>query len=161
MAKKIGKKITNPKEVDMFLNLKSKDSTTSFIMENFASFDFEPPKYYTFDIIHIPKGAFTNGEYQNDEEFDTTIGSWIFNKFFIEVDLIGVIGYDDRPVTSKHFDDLVAEGWFISKYLHTSYQEALKINIVEKRTLLNLITRELKAQKEAIDKIKGPVKSKV
>ena len=106
MAKKIGKKITDPKEVDMFLNLKSKDITTSFIMENFASFDFEPPKYYTFDIIHIPKGAFTNGEYQNDEEFDTTIGSWIFNKFFIEEDLIGVIGYDDRPVNSKHFDDL-------------------------------------------------------
>ena len=42
-TKKINK-ITNEKDVDMFLNLKEEDIKSSFIMENFAQFNGNPPK---------------------------------------------------------------------------------------------------------------------
>lgn len=38
---KMGKKITDPKVVNYFLNIKEEDITTSFIMENFAMLDFK------------------------------------------------------------------------------------------------------------------------
>ena len=56
-TKKINK-ITNEKDVDMFLNLKEEDITTSFIMENFAQFNGNPPKFNVYDEIVIPKGAY-------------------------------------------------------------------------------------------------------
>lgn len=101
---KIAKKITNPKEVEYFLNLKEEDITTTFIMDNFVMLDGNPPKYNVFDVIHIPVGAYGTPEYCNLEAFDTTLGSWVYNKFFIERDLIELFGYDDHAISNKYFN---------------------------------------------------------
>lgn len=103
---KMGKKITNPKVVDYFLNIKEEDITTSFIMENFAMLDFKDPKYSVCDTITIPKGAYGTPEYCNLESFETTLGSWVYNKYFIERDLIELFGYDDNAVSGKYFDKI-------------------------------------------------------
>lgn len=103
--KKINK-ITNPKDVEMFLNLREQDITTSFIMNNFAEFNGNPPKYNTFDEITIPTGRYGLGELKNIKPFDTTLGSWIFNKYFIEKDFIQLIGYTNDAISSKVFKKL-------------------------------------------------------
>lgn len=102
----MGKRITNQKEIDRFLNLKEEDITTSFIMDTFAMFEDDEPKYSPFDIITIPKGRYGTKEYCNIEPFETTLGSWIYNKFFIERDLIHLFGYDDNPITNKYFNKI-------------------------------------------------------
>lgn len=104
-AKKI-REITDEKEIEMFLNLKEKDITSSFIMKNFAQFNGNPPKYNVYDEIVIPPGGFSDGTYCNTTEFRTTLGSWIFNKFFIEPDLIPLFGYRNEPMTGKNFEKL-------------------------------------------------------
>lgn len=99
-SKKINK-ITDSSTVEYFLNLQEKDITSSFIMRNFSEFNGNPPKYNVFDEITIPTGRYGLGELKNTAPFDTTIGSWIFNKYFIEKDLIGILGYVNEPLSKK------------------------------------------------------------
>lgn len=104
-TKKINK-ITNEKDVEMFLNIKEEDITTSFIMNNFAGFNGNPPKFNVYDEIEIPIGRYGLGELKNIKPFTTSLGSWVFNKYFIEKDLIGIMGYDNKAVSKKHFEQL-------------------------------------------------------
>lgn len=101
-TKKINK-ITNDKDVEMFLNLKEEDITTSFIMDNFAQFNGNPPKFNVYDEIVIPKGKYGLGDIKNTEPFTTTLGAWIYNKYFIEKDLINIFGYETEAVGKKRF----------------------------------------------------------
>lgn len=106
MSKKGIREITNQADVEMFLNLKEEDITTSFIMNNFAQFNGNPPKFNVYDEIVIPAGAFTDGELCNTQSFRTSLGSWIFNKFFIERDLIGILGYHNEAMSKKNYGKL-------------------------------------------------------
>lgn len=101
-TKKINK-ITNEKDIDMFLNLKEEDITSSFIMENFAQFNGNPPKFNVYDEIVIPKGAYGLGDIKNTQSFTTTLGAWVFNKFFIEKDLIHIFGYENNAISNKYY----------------------------------------------------------
>lgn len=174
MSKRVSKKITNSLEVKKFLELKEEDITTSFIMNNFAAFDYKEPKYNTFDEIHIPKGAFTNGKFKNENEFDTTIGSWIFNKYFIEKDFIDLLGYIDDPISGKQYekldekltyalleDDITLDQLkrFLEKtQLWMGYVSVLSPSVTEKLLLCEpVIAKEKKRLvKEYGDKLKGP-----
>ena len=101
MAKRVSKVIRDPEVVKYFTNLTPHDmQKTSFIMENFGEFG-NKQKYNTYDLIEIPAGVFGKEGQKNKKPFITTIGLFIFNRVFIEEDLMDVIGYVNRPITKK------------------------------------------------------------
>ena len=101
MAKRVSKIIKDPEIVKYFTSLTPHDmQKTSFIMENFGEFG-NKKKFNTYDLIEIPAGVFGKEGHKNKKPFVTTIGLFVFNKVFIEEDLMDVIGYVNRPVTKS------------------------------------------------------------
>ena len=96
------KEIINEAEKKKFLELKEEDITTSFIMETFGNFG-DKPKYYPYDLIRIPEDSYGPKGKRNKKPFMTTLGLWIFNKYFIEKDLFNVFGYISESVNSDLF----------------------------------------------------------
>lgn len=103
--KRVSRYIKDKNEVDYFLSLKQEDITKTFIMENFGEFN-NKVKYHPWDLIDIPVDGYGNEEYYNDKPFTTTVGEWVFNKYFIEKDLINVFGYIIGEITNKKMSDL-------------------------------------------------------
>lgn len=99
--KRIAKIITNQKDIDELLNIKEEDITNTLVMELFGQFDSKP-RFNPYDIITIPKGSYHN----NKNNFTTTIGLWIYNKFFIDKDLFDILGYVNQPITKKIYKKL-------------------------------------------------------
>lgn len=91
--------ITDQKTIDLIANCTEKDITTDFIMNLFGDFG-DGPKVNPFDIITIPAKCYGSEKKKNKEPFTTTVGLYIFNKFFIEKDLFDVFGYIDNTVDS-------------------------------------------------------------
>lgn len=101
MATRKAKKVTNQQNIDYIANIKEEDITTSFIMETFGEFDGKR-RFETYDEITIPKGSYGNGK-TNKNEFTTTVGIYIFNKYFIESDksLFDIFGYINDEIGGK------------------------------------------------------------
>ena len=81
------KTITDKNIIDKFIALTEDDITTSFIMETFGDFGNGNQKFNPYDIITIPTGGYggklpDGTEKRNKNEFTTTIGRFIFNKYF-------------------------------------------------------------------------------
>ena len=101
MPKRTSKVIKDPEIIKYFTSLTPHDmQKTSFIMENFGEFG-NKKKFNTYDLIEIPAEVFGKEGHKNKKPFVTTIGLFIFNRVFIEEDLMDVIGYVNRPVTKK------------------------------------------------------------
>lgn len=94
------KVVTNAKEIEALAKLTADDITTSFIMDNFGDFG-KGPKYNPFDIVTMPKGCYGPDGKKNKNEFTTTVGLWVYNKYFIEQDLFDVFEYVSEPITKK------------------------------------------------------------
>lgn len=110
MEKRVSRMITKKEDVDYLLSIKEKDITTSFIMENFADFG-EGPKFYPYDMIEVPIGAYggklpDGKEKKNKNRFTTGVGRLIFNKFMFESvpELLDLVGYIDEDVTKKVYE---------------------------------------------------------
>lgn len=100
--------VTNKDDIEMLLNLKEEDITSSFVMSLFGEFDGKR-KYDTGDVLTVPPNTYkVNGKY-NKNKFTTAIGVWIFNKLFIEKELTHVLGYVNKSIDAKTFDDLNAK----------------------------------------------------
>lgn len=99
------KLISNKNDIDYFLSLKSKDINTSFMMETFGEFD-GVCKYHPYDIFNIPKGYYGPENNKNKNNFTTTLGLFIFNKFFIEEELHHVLGYINSTVDDDLFSSI-------------------------------------------------------
>ncbi len=105
------KTITDKDEINRFISLTDDDITTSFIMETFGDFDGNNnQKYNPYDVITIPAGGYggklPNGtEKRNKNEFTTTLGRFIFNKYFIESEpeLLAFIGYVNADIGKKKY----------------------------------------------------------
>lgn len=159
MANRKVNKITNDKDVEMFLNLKEEDITTSFIMKNFAEFDGNPPKFNVFDEITIPTGKYGLGEIKNTEPFVTTLGGWVYNKFFIEKDLIDLFGYETNPISNKYFkkindkltyalleDDITLD--VFKKYLEKTQKMMPFISVLAPSVTMKLLLSDKEIAKE-------------
>ena len=100
-AQRKAKKITKQEDIDFLLNMDN-DVTTTFMMECFGEFDgkrrFEP-----YDEITIPAGKYGKGTKKNKNAINTTVGIWIFNKYFIEEELIDIFGYINEEVGKKTY----------------------------------------------------------
>lgn len=110
------KTITDEKDIDMLIHLTENDITKSLVIELFGDFN-DHQKFNPYDIITIPingyGGKLPNGkEKRNKNEFTTTVGRLIFNKYFIECEpeLLDLIGYVNdnvgKKVYGKLFDQL-------------------------------------------------------
>ena len=110
------KMITDKQDIDILINLNEDDITKSLVIELFGNFG-EYQKFNPYDIITIPIGGYggkiPNGqEKKNKNTFTTTVGRFIFNKYFIECEpeLLDLIGYVNdnvgKKVYGKLFDQL-------------------------------------------------------
>lgn len=97
------KEITNKEDLIMLFNLKETDITYSFLMEQFAEFN-EKAKFNPYDIITIPKGIYGKDNKKNTNEVKTTVGIYIWNKYFLEQDL-GI--YINETIDSDKWDSIM------------------------------------------------------
>lgn len=99
------KTITNADDIEYLLNIKEEDITLSFIMENFAEFNGEI-RFNPYDIITIPPNSYGKEKKKNKNHFTTTVGLWVFNKYFIEKDLFDLFKYINESVGDDIFGSL-------------------------------------------------------
>lgn len=97
--------ITNQKDIDFLLNLKEEDITSSLLMEFFGEFNGKR-KYNPEDILTVPPNSYKVDNKPNKNKFTTTVGLWVFNKFFIEKELTHVLGYVNETINAKTFDKI-------------------------------------------------------
>lgn len=74
----------------------------SVFMNLFAGFDSEEPRFHTYDIMTIPAGTFGPEGHKNKNDVLTTVGRFIFNRAFIEEQLLDVTGYVNMDLTKKN-----------------------------------------------------------
>lgn len=99
------KTLTSAKDIEYFVNLTEEDITTTFIMDTFGEFD-NGQKYRPYDIITIPAGSYGAEGKKNKNAFTTTVGIWVFNKYFIEPHLFDVFHYVNETINKKTFGRL-------------------------------------------------------
>lgn len=64
----------------------------------------------------------------------------------------------DHEYKSKVFEDLVEEGYYISKYTHTSYADLQQITPLERKILIKLISDDIKTRNEAHEQAMKSIK---
>lgn len=134
MAVREATTITDKSLIDHIVNITEDDVTTTFIMELFAEFENgTPPKCRPYDLIQIPTGVYGKEGMKNKRPFTTTVGRWIFNKFFIERDLFDLFQYINKPVDNGTY------GWI---------QDVVASAFIEDRITVDTVNRYLlKTQK--------------
>lgn len=103
--KRISKDITDPKDIEFILNIKEEDVTASFINETFGEFNGKS-RFNPYDTITIPPGYYKKDGKPNKNSFVTTIGLWVFNKYFIENELSTILGYINEPITDDKYSSI-------------------------------------------------------
>lgn len=59
---------------------------------------------------------------------------------------------DGKPIGPKRYKELVKEAYLISKHIHTSYYDILKMTPVEREYILEFIADEIAKSKEYIER---------
>lgn len=67
---------------------------------------------------------------------------------------------EGKPYGPWRYNEIIKECYFISKQIHTSYNELLDITPTERRALLSNIEEDLARQKEHYDEMVRKKKSK-
>lgn len=102
MSSRRSKTVTSPKDIEYLVSITEKDITTTFIMELFGEFK-SGQRFHPYDIITIPAGSYGPDKHKNKNQFTTTVGIWVFNKYFIEPHLFDLFHYINETITSKLF----------------------------------------------------------
>ena len=103
--KRIAKAIVSKEDIEYIRNIKEEDITTSFIMETFGSFNGKS-RFNPYDTIVIPPDSYGPEGRKNKKPCHTTVGIYIYNKYFFENDLFDIIGYVNQEVNGNVFDDI-------------------------------------------------------
>lgn len=96
------KHITNAKDIEFILSIKEEDITTSLINDLFGEFS-SGQRFHPYDTITIPVNSYGPDGKKNKNSFTTTIGLWIFNKYFIEKELFSLFKYVNNTIDKKTF----------------------------------------------------------
>lgn len=104
----MAKEIKNSKDIEFLLNLKEEDINKSLLIEIFGDFN-GTQRFNQSDILKVPKNMYGPEGNRNTNEFITTVGIWIFNKFFIEKDLFDVFKYINKNVDGDVLRDMNKE----------------------------------------------------
>lgn len=91
------KVITSQKDIEYLINITEKDITTSLIMDMFGEFE-SGCRFHPYDIVTIPAGSYGSEKKKNKNPFTTTVGLWVFNKYFIEPHLFDMFGYINETI---------------------------------------------------------------
>ena len=106
IMKRSSKLVTSQEDLDFLFNTSPHDTISmSFIMECFGDFN-NHRRFNPYDIITVPPNTYGPEGHKNTNSFTTTVGSFVFNRAFIEEELIPVLGYVNEPVTKKMFGKL-------------------------------------------------------
>ena len=105
MPGRVSTKITDPSLKQYILGIKESDITSSFIYDLFGEFN-GVSKCNTYDLIEIPAGLYGPEGKKNKNKFMTTVGIWIFNKWFIEQDLFDLFGYINKIIDGDQLEDM-------------------------------------------------------
>ena len=177
--KRKARTIIKPDEINYLLNISDEliNNTSTTIMELFGEFNGKS-KFNPYDIIEIPADSYGPEGKKNKKPFKTTVGIWIFNKYFIEKDLFDLFKYINKTVDDGLFGEIntkmsyaLAEDKITVKQLadynmkcqlFMSYVSVLSPNYTEKmltctkainikkRELLNKYKKELEAGDELV-----------
>lgn len=112
IQKRVSKEIKSKEDINFLIGLSEKDITTSMMMELFGDFD-KYQKFNPYDIVTIPAegygGTLPNGKIKkNKQPFTTTVGRFIFNKYFIECEpeILDLVGYMNENINKKTYGKL-------------------------------------------------------
>lgn len=105
MAGRVSRKITDKELLNELLTLKESDITSSYIYDLFGEYD-GVTKCNPYDLLDIPAGYYGPEGKKNKNKFTTTVGIWLFNKWFIEQELFGLFGYVNKTIDSDQLDDM-------------------------------------------------------
>ena len=67
---------------------------------------------------------------------------------------------DGKPLGPRRYKQLVKEAYLISKNIHTSYNDVLKMTPVEREYVLEFINEEITKTQEYISKKRKEIKQK-
>jgi len=101
------KLITKADDINYLLNISEelKNNTTTTIMELFGEFNGKS-RFNPYDIIEIPPNSYGPKGKKNKNTFKTTVGLWIFNKYFIEETLFDLFHYINEIVDDDLFSSI-------------------------------------------------------
>ena len=105
MPSRRSRTVTSPKDIEYLVGISEKDITTTFIMKTFGEFD-NGQRFHPYDIVEIPANSYGPANKRNKNKFVTTVGIWVFNKYFIEPHLFDLFHYINETVNSKLFGKL-------------------------------------------------------
>ena len=105
MASRTSIKITDKNLRDTLLNIQEKDITSSFVYDLFGEYN-GVSKCHPYDILVVPPNYYGPTNKKNKNSFTTTVGIWIFNKWFIENELFDLFHYINKNVNGKLLDDI-------------------------------------------------------
>ena len=126
-ARRLSKQITNQEDLDFIFNATEDDCCKlSFMMECFGEFGDGKRRFNTYDTIIVPPGTFGPEGKKNKNAFITTVGIFVFNRAFIERELMDLIGYTNEPITKKTF------GKMNKKISFAVIEDRLDINIMKR-----------------------------
>ena len=105
--KRTSRNIIKPDEINYLLNISDelRNNTSTTIMELFGEFNGKS-KFNPYDIIEIPANSYGPEDKKNKKPFKTTVGIWIFNKYFIENDLFDLFKYINKTMDDGLFGDI-------------------------------------------------------
>ena len=159
--------VYKPEEVNYLLNISDDilNRTSTTIMELFGEFNGKS-KFNPYDIIEIPSNSYGPEGKKNKKPFKTTVGIWVFNKYFIEKDLFHIFKYINKTVDDGLFGEInttlsyaLAEDKIDTKILadysmkcqlFMSYVSILSPNFTEKMLTCSKVIN--KKKKELLDK---------
>ena len=161
MAKKaISKHITNQEDIEYILSLSNHECLNRTILLNmFAHFDGKR-RFNPYDTIDIPPGSYGKEGKKNKNTFTTTIGRYIYNKIFIEEDLMDLDKpYYNECVNKKLFKKL--NGLLSHGALEKKIDVAvLKRYLLKTQKLMPIVTVLFEAESEAMYTISEKIEIK-
>lgn len=101
------KKIESQSDINEMINLKEEDITYSYFSKLFGKFNGKS-RFNPYDEIVIPPNSYGPEKKKLNKTIYTTIGIWIFNKYFIERDFFHLFenGYINKTISSGVFGDI-------------------------------------------------------
>lgn len=100
-------KITKVEDIEYISNLTKDDITLSTVTKMFGEFNGKR-RFNPYDEIDIPVGRYGIGNKKNKNIINTTVGIYVFNKFFNEdPDFFDIFGYVNKELDGDNWSDQI------------------------------------------------------
>ena len=107
-GKRVARTITNKDDIEYLLNITEDEITLSFVMENFGTFN-NKCRFNPYDIVSFPPNSYGPEGKRNKNTMTTTVGLWVYNKYFFEKELFNLFKYMNKTVNKGVFGKINAD----------------------------------------------------